>query len=752
MASQHRDKKVSFKTVQLFKDQVLGIGSYGKVCKAKCDDLLCAAKLIHEILFDPTAQQLIAAQRQHRLPMRRFEQECEFMNSIRHPNIVQYLGLYQDPDTGLPALLMELMDDSLTHSVESSTQPIPYHIQVNICHDITVALSFLHSNNIVHRDLSSNNVLLIGNVRAKVTDFGMARLGDGTPRGTQLTFTMCPGTDVYMPPEAVQDKPVYSEKIDCFSFGVITLQILTREFPKPGDRRKEIEIRQPGIPSRTVAEVRIPETERRQNHISKIDPNHTLLRVSLLCLKDRDVDRPSAQQLCERVAALKESAEYSESVRVAQETSTSEQSREREREVRLLRQQIQSLQESVQEHVNRMEEKDQTIMHNNQTLQKKDEALREKDDMIAAEQQKMREKERENSRLEREKNRLVEEKERQLKRVNQQLEESEQVIAQFQMRITELEQLRPTTNVTSRSKAESSSNSARINMTWREGRKAPCKTSTSYNAVANDTTMYVRTGDQEVYSYLTSTSNWSQLPDSPTRNCPSVIINNLLTLVGGFDSTTTNQLFSLTGEGSGRRWTEKFPPMPTKRWGSTALCTGTALIVAGGNDERDVSLQTVEVMNTETLQWSTAADLPQPLWRAPGAVCGDHVYILSLEFGSKSMYTCPVSTVIETCRSRSSANVWNKVAAPPVTNTTCVSIHGRLLTVIGGRNLNVQPTTAVHMYNPTTDSWEVISHMRIPRRDCFAAVLPNNQLMVVGGRSNRDLTDSVEVATVELQH
>ena len=175
---------VDFKTVQLFKDQTLGIESYGKVCKAKCDDLLCAAKLIHETLFvDPTAHQLIAPQREHRLPMRRFEQECEFLSTIRHPNIVQYLGLYQDPDTGLPALLMELMDDSLTHFVESSTQPIPYHIQVNICHDITLALSFLHFNSIVHRDLSSNNVLLNGNaIRAKVTDFGMARLGDQNQR------------------------------------------------------------------------------------------------------------------------------------------------------------------------------------------------------------------------------------------------------------------------------------------------------------------------------------------------------------------------------------------------------------------------------------------------------------------------------------------------------------------------------------------------------------------------------------------
>ena len=95
MAERQQQKKIiGFKRVQLLKDLILGIGSYGKVCKVQCDDLLCAAKLIHETLFDPTAQQLIAPQREHRLPMRRFEQECEFLSTIRHPNIVQYLGIY----------------------------------------------------------------------------------------------------------------------------------------------------------------------------------------------------------------------------------------------------------------------------------------------------------------------------------------------------------------------------------------------------------------------------------------------------------------------------------------------------------------------------------------------------------------------------------------------------------------------------------------------------------------------------------
>ena len=707
---------VGFKTVQLFKDQTLGIGSYGKVCKAKCDDLLCAAKLIHETLFDPTAHQLTAPQREHRLPMRRFEQECDFLSTIRHPNIVQYLGIHRDPDTGLPALLMELMDDSLTHFLESSSQPIPYHIQVNICHDITLALSFLHSNSIVHRDLSSNNVLLVGNaIRAKVTDFGMARLGDRNPQATHLTFTMCPGADVYMAPEAVQDNPVYTDKIDCFSFGVITLQILTRQFPKPGDRRKRIEINHPGLPRGTY-EMVISEIERRQNHLSIIDPNHTLLQVSLDCLKDKDVERPSAQQLCERVAALKESQEYSESVRAAEERNTAERDRgdERDREIRSLEQihtqQVQGLQQIIQSQVSRLEEKD--------------EALREKDGTIAAEQQQIRELKNDVSRLERENNLIL----RQLSHVNQ--------------------QLRSATDATPRSKQQSSIGRATIKMTWREGRKAPCRMSTVYSAVADDTTMYVKT-NYRVYAYTASTSSWYQLPDSQSINCPLVIINNLLTLVGGILSgAITNQLFSLTREGSHKWWTEEFPPMPTKRSDSTALCIGTALIVAGGRGDSS-TLKTIEVMNTDTFQWSTAADLPQPLLFAPGVVCGDHVYILSLECRFKSMYKCPVSALIQSCRSRPTADVWNKVAAPPVTDTTCVSILGRLLTV-GGIDSSLNTTTAVYMYSPDSDSWEVISHMATPRWSCFAAVLPNNQLMVVGGEIGIFAnTDSVELATVE---
>ena len=56
--------------------------------------------------------------------MKKFQQECGFLGSIRHPHIVQYLGMTRDPESRLPVLLMELLDESLTKMLEHSQQPL----------------------------------------------------------------------------------------------------------------------------------------------------------------------------------------------------------------------------------------------------------------------------------------------------------------------------------------------------------------------------------------------------------------------------------------------------------------------------------------------------------------------------------------------------------------------------------------------------------------------------------------------------
>ena len=102
---------------------------------------------------------------------------------------------------------------------------LAYYVQVDICHDIVLAIAYLHSNDIIHRDLSSNNVLIMAKSRAKVTDFGMSKLAGAAPSMTPLT--KCPGTLAYMPPEALDEPPVYTKKLDCFSEGEIMIQVCT---------------------------------------------------------------------------------------------------------------------------------------------------------------------------------------------------------------------------------------------------------------------------------------------------------------------------------------------------------------------------------------------------------------------------------------------------------------------------------------------------------------------------------------------
>ena len=272
--------------------------------------LICSAKLLYPILFKMLTPN---SGKEHRLPFRRFEEECQVLSRINHPNIVQYLGTYRDPETNAPVLLMERMDESLTHFLESSPGDILYHIQVNLSQDIAQALAFLHANGIIHRDLSSNNVLLIASSRAKVTDFGMSKFTD--LNATRLaTLTQCPGTPVFMSPEALDEPPVYTEKLDNFSFGVLLAQIITRQFPSPGDRFETVLIPSPRDPTNKVkSRVAIPEVERRQAHISLIDPTHPLLSIALECLKDEAVERPSSEQLCQSLDALKRIVKYKKS-------------------------------------------------------------------------------------------------------------------------------------------------------------------------------------------------------------------------------------------------------------------------------------------------------------------------------------------------------------------------------------------------------------------------------------------------------
>ena len=208
-------------------------------------------------------------------------------------------------------------------------------------------------------------------------------------------------------------------------------------------------------------------------------------------------------------------------------------------------------------------------------------------------------------------------------------------------------------------------------------------------------------------------------------------------------------------------WTKKLPSMPTKRSETTAVCTGSMLLVAGGRGKGGRVLLTVEVMTTENHQWSTAADLPQPIYGASATTCGDQLYNIMLggtneEISAlKSVFTCSVSTIIRSTTgiqsSKDKAGVWKQIADLPVTDSTCEYFHGQLL-AIGGHDSG-KNTTAIHMYCSATNSWEIISHMKTACCNCFTAVLSDSQLMIFGGYIHGlSTTDMVEITRVSKRY
>ena len=348
-----------YQKVHVHTSKVLGTGSYGSVVRATLDHLPCAAKILHTIFFrsdDPGAADFAA----------RFDQECRILRDLKHPCIVQFLGVVQDPGNRRPILLMELMEESLTHFLESSPTPLPYHVQVSITHDIALALAYLHANNILHRDLSSNNILLNAGSQVKVTDFGMSKMVEANPSMTRSKITQCPGTPVFMPPEALRAKPRYSDKLDTFSAGVLIIQIITRTFPAPTDA--EIVVEDASSPAGEII-VPILEIERRKKDIDRVPSDHSLLPIARQCIKNRDKERPTAAQLCRSLEQLKAAQAYKDSkaaenqqsraslqqqLRLKEEESAAEiarlqeqvrqQQESKEREMAELRRQLQSAQ------------------------------------------------------------------------------------------------------------------------------------------------------------------------------------------------------------------------------------------------------------------------------------------------------------------------------------------------------------------------------------------------------------------------
>src|SRR5919197_469193 len=200
-------------------EELVGTGGMSSVFKAR-DRLLerrVALKVLHQHYTDDDEY------------VERFRREARVVAQLSHPNIVTVID--RGEDEGRQFIVFELVEGKTLKELleEEGRLPVPQALEIAL--QVARGLAFAHEHGLVHRDVKPQNVILNGDGRAKVTDFGIARSLDVqgvTQSGAVL------GTSNYIAPEQASGRPV-DQTTDVYSLGVVLYELLTGEVPFPGE-------------------------------------------------------------------------------------------------------------------------------------------------------------------------------------------------------------------------------------------------------------------------------------------------------------------------------------------------------------------------------------------------------------------------------------------------------------------------------------------------------------------------------------
>ena len=207
--------------LHIYKDKLLGEGNFGKVYLATWRDTLVVAKVMHEHLGEHEKNLLL--------------QEFDTMSKMHHPNIVQLFGYINEPFV----IVMEYFEQG---NLLDKMKKLKISQKEKISLEIARGMRFLHErkpHNIMHRDIKPTNILLTKSLRAKIADFGLARI-DKTESPTNFTesnnnLTSEVGTKRYMAPEIINNK-IYDKKVDIYAFGILLYELFEDTRFIPGEK------------------------------------------------------------------------------------------------------------------------------------------------------------------------------------------------------------------------------------------------------------------------------------------------------------------------------------------------------------------------------------------------------------------------------------------------------------------------------------------------------------------------------------
>ena len=205
-----------------------------------------------------------------------FKQECQLLEKLEHPHVVDFRGAFYDETMVEPILVMERMRENLREFLERiKTNDLSQQQQLKISIGMVCGLLFLHTHSppIIHGDLTDKNVMFGKDGLVKIGDLGQSRL---KANNAEYINTAQLRAIPFMPPETMQEQSCYNEKLDIFSLGVLMLEVATQQPPKVK-------------PYDTCV---TPEIQRHAEDLSKLEEDHLLKPLVLSCLKDAPKERP----------------------------------------------------------------------------------------------------------------------------------------------------------------------------------------------------------------------------------------------------------------------------------------------------------------------------------------------------------------------------------------------------------------------------------------------------------------------------
>ena len=203
-----------------FDAKPLAAGSFGEVYKVRHTHTasVYAAKVmkVTELEMDKEARS-------------EFYQEAALLLSLRHPQVVQCVGLSKDPE-GQLVILCEFMKGGGLNAwlYRKPNHSFAAHIKLRLACEIASGIAYLHGHKVVHRDLKSENILLDEDgVHAKVGDLGLAKARSA---GSVYSMHTAAGTLMYMAPEMLRDE-AYGSAVDVYGFALVLFELYTRRRP-----------------------------------------------------------------------------------------------------------------------------------------------------------------------------------------------------------------------------------------------------------------------------------------------------------------------------------------------------------------------------------------------------------------------------------------------------------------------------------------------------------------------------------------